>query len=130
MKELEKFLGVLSDGMRTLAQGVESLAGKVDELAKTYRSPAKPRTRQPPRKPAKKSPKQTPVSTAKPVTATDAILAVIKRHKKGVARGPHQAGSRNLRLCCLRRPGRAASLGSLGSGRTGLSEVVACLEAG
>lgn len=84
MKELEKFLSVLSDGMRTLAQGVESLAGKVDELSKTYRSPAKPDTRQTTRKPARKSPKQTRASTAKSETAAEKVLAVIKRHKKGV----------------------------------------------
>ena len=83
MKELEKFLNVLSDGMRTLAQGVEGLAGKVDELAKTYNASTKPQ----PRKTAKKPtppPKQPVKSTTKPETATDAVLVVIKRHKKGV----------------------------------------------
>lgn len=84
MKELEKFLKVLSDGMRTLAQGVEGLALKVDELAEAQSTPPKPTPRKTTKKSPKKAPKKTPKSTAKQGTATDAVLAIIKRSKKGV----------------------------------------------
>ncbi len=84
MKELEKFLKVLSDGMRTLAQGVEGLAVKVDELAKTQSTPPKPAPRKKTKKSPKKTPKQASKFTAKQGTSTDAVLAIIKRSKKGV----------------------------------------------
>ena len=83
MKELEKFLKVLSDGMRTLAQGVEGLAVKVDELSKAQSTPPKPAPRKTTKKSSKKSPKQTSKSTAKQDTSADAVLAIIKRYKKG-----------------------------------------------
>ena len=83
MKELEKFLKVLSDGMRTLAQGVEGLAVKVDELASTQSPPTKPPPRKSTEESSKMAPKKTSTSTAQG-TATDAVLAVIKRSKKGV----------------------------------------------
>lgn len=84
MKELEKFLKVLSDGMRTLAQGVEGLAIKVDELSKAQSSPPKPASRKTTKKPPKKSPRKPSKSTAQQGTATDMVLAIIKRSKKGV----------------------------------------------
>ena len=84
MKELEKFLKVLSDGMRTLAQGVEGLAVKVDELAKAQSTPPKPAPRKTTKKSSKKVPKKASKSTAKQGTSTDAVLAIIKRSKKGV----------------------------------------------
>ncbi len=83
MKELEKFLKVLSDGMRTLAQGVEGLAVKVDELAKSQGTPPKPAPRKTTKKSSKKAPKKTSKSTAKQGTSADAVLAIIKRYKKG-----------------------------------------------
>ena len=84
MKELEKFLKVLSDGMRTLAQGVEGLAVKVDELAKAQSTQPKPPPRKRTKATPKRAPKKSPKSTAKQGTATDAVLAIIKRSKKGV----------------------------------------------
>ena len=84
MKELEKFLKVLSDGMRTLSQGVESLAVKVDELAKAQSTPPKPAPRKTTKKSSKKAPKKTSKTTAKQATSADAVLAIIKRFKKGV----------------------------------------------
>ncbi len=84
MKELEKFLKVLSDGMRTLAQGVEGLAVKVDELAKAKSTPPKPPLRKKTKTTPKGPPKKSPKSTAKQGTANDAVLAIIKRSKKGV----------------------------------------------
>jgi len=84
MKELEKFLKVLSDGMRTLAQGVEGLALKVDELANAQSTPPKPAPRKTTETSPKKAPKKQTKSTAKQGTATDAVLAIIKRYKKGV----------------------------------------------
>ena len=84
MKELEKFLNVLSDGMRTLAQGVEGLAVKVDELAKAQGTPPKPAPRKRTKATPKRAPKKSPKSTAKQGTATDTVLSIIKRYKKGV----------------------------------------------
>ena len=84
MKELEKFLKVLSEGMRTLAQGVEGLAVKVDELANTQSPSPKPAPRKTTQKAPPKPSKQTSKSSAKQGTATDAVLTIIKRYKKGV----------------------------------------------
>ena len=83
MKELDKFLKVLSDGMRTLAQGVEGLAEKVDELANTQSWPTGPAPKKTTRESSKKTPKPTS-NSASQITASDAVLAVIKRSKKGV----------------------------------------------
>ncbi len=84
MRELEKFLNVLSDGMRTLAQGVEGLAVKVDELAKAQGTTPKAAPRKKTKATPKRAPKKTSKSNAKQGTATDAVLAIIKRYKKGV----------------------------------------------
>ena len=35
MKELQSVLSIVSDGLKTLAKGVEAIAEKVDEVAKS-----------------------------------------------------------------------------------------------
>ena len=35
MKELQNVLNIVSDGLKTLAKGVEAIAEKVDEVAKS-----------------------------------------------------------------------------------------------
>ena len=99
MKDLEKYLKVLSDGMKTLAKGFESVAERVDKLAKTggveepapnksQRTTAKNTQRKPvkrstPAKAAKTAKKVAP-QKAKASTATDDVYQIIGRHKNGV----------------------------------------------
>jgi len=102
MKDLEKYLKVLSDGMKTLAKGFESVAEKVDKLAKTgnaveptpqqSRDTNVTKTRRTQRKhgkgPATKSASKTAKSVspqkAKAPTATDTVYQIISRYKNGV----------------------------------------------
>lgn len=99
MKDLEKYLKVLSDGMKTLAKGFESVAEKVDRLAKTEEAvKAAPQRSQgttakkTPRKPGKRPASPKPTKTAKKVTpqkskaptATDIVYQIIARYKNGV----------------------------------------------
>lgn len=99
MKDLEKYLKVLSDGMKTLAKGFESVAEKVDKLAKTEdvvkpapkkssKTTAKKTTRKPVRKSAPKKASRTPRKTSPPKakvpTATEKVYQIISRYKNGV----------------------------------------------
>ncbi len=90
MKELQNMLKIVSDGLKTLAKGVEAIAEKVDEVAK-FQSPVKPRRKRPPTaakkaKTVKRSVKKAPKKkTAKQVTASDTVLKIIGRSKKGVS---------------------------------------------
>ena len=87
MKDLEKFLKVLSEGMKTLAKGVETIADKVDALAK-----AQTVSKQPTKPAAKSAAETTPKpprsnrkpSTGKPTTATESVYQLINRSKMGV----------------------------------------------
>ena len=98
MKDLEKYLKVLSEGMKTLAKGFESVADKVDKLAKTQeevkpapkkssKTTAKKATRKPVGKSA--SPKKTKTAgkvsspKAKAPTATEEVYRIISRYKNG-----------------------------------------------
>ena len=105
MKELETVLKVISEGMRTLAGGVATLAEKVDEVAKNQAQQRKTRPAAPTEakagagkaaaanKPAQKAKK---ASTAKrpaeakktassSATTTTAVLNAIGNTKKGVS---------------------------------------------
>ncbi|MBW1695038.1 MAG: hypothetical protein JRJ41_13035 [Deltaproteobacteria bacterium] len=104
MKELDVFLKTVVDGMKVMAQGVESLAEKLhgiakarlDEKAKTKparKTPAKPKKvveKKPvkkvvAKKPEKKVAKAVKKTVAKkPVTAVDTVLGIINTSKKGV----------------------------------------------
>jgi predicted Rossmann fold nucleotide-binding protein DprA/Smf involved in DNA uptake len=89
MKELDVFLKTVVDGMKVMAQGVESLAEKLDGIAKARleeKAKAKP-ARKAPAKPKKKVAKKAakkPVAK-KPVTAVGTVLKIINRSKKGVS---------------------------------------------
>ena len=89
MKELDVFLKTVVDGMKVMAQGVESLAEKLDGIAKARleeKAKAKP-ARKAPVKPKKKVAKKAakkPVAK-KPVTAVGTVLKIINRSKKGVS---------------------------------------------
>jgi len=97
MKELDVVLKTVVDGMKVMAQGVESLAEKLEGIAKARldeKAKAKP-ARKTPAKPKKKIAKKTVQKTVakkavkkavtkKPVTAVDTVLKIINKSKKGV----------------------------------------------
>ena len=88
MKELDVFLKTVVDGMKVMAQGVESLAEKLDGIAKARldeKAKAKPARKvpEPKKKVAKKAVKKT--AAKKPATAVDTVLKIINRSKKGVS---------------------------------------------
>jgi len=96
MKEMQTLLKMVSDGLKTLAQGVEAIAEKVDEAAKT-KSAGKVKTKKQPA-PAKKAKTVTKKTKApkkpaakvvskkavKSTTAVDTVLQLIGSSKKGV----------------------------------------------
>ena len=89
MKEVQSLLKIVADGLKTLAQGVEAIADKVDEAAKT-KVPAKPRGKKPSTvakkaKVAKKPvPKPTRGKVKKTATAAESVLNVISSSKTGI----------------------------------------------
>ncbi len=88
MKELDVFLKNVVAGMKAMAQGVESLAEKLDGIAKDRldeKAKAKPARKAPEakKKVAKKVVKKT--AAKKPATAADTVFKVISRSKKGVS---------------------------------------------
>jgi len=101
MKELDVVIKTVVDGLRTIAQGVEKIAEKLEDSvpkekpkakpkrkasAKPVRkAPAKPKKTTAKKAPAKKAPaKKAAKNTKQSATAADAVLAVISRSKKGV----------------------------------------------
>jgi len=86
MKELESFLKIVVEGLRTLAKGVNAIADRLDEIAKP--PAAKPKRKAARKGPAKSSKaatrkKATPKGKSR-ITAADTVLSAIKRSKKGV----------------------------------------------
>ena len=79
MKEFDVALKAVAEGLRTMAQGMEKIAEKIEESTPKKQAKAKP-VRKAKKAPAKKTAKK----TAKTGTASDAVLAVINRSKKGV----------------------------------------------
>jgi len=90
MKELQSVLNIVSDGLKTLAKGVEAIAEKVDEGAKSQGVVKPKRKKQSTatkkvkavKKTAQKATKKKEV---KPATDGDKVLAIIGRSKKGVS---------------------------------------------
>ena len=89
MKELQSVLNIVSDGLKTLAKGVEAIAEKVDEVAKSQgivkpkRKPSTPTKKvKAVKKPAQKAAKQKEI---KPATDADKVLAIIGRSKNGAS---------------------------------------------
>ena len=92
MKEVQSLLKLVSDGLKTLAQGVEAIADKVDEASKAKGRSARKATAQKaaaPPKPAaqvkKTAAKASAKKTAKPATAVDTVLTIISRSAEGVS---------------------------------------------
>ena len=91
MKELQNVLNIVSDGLKTLAKGVEAIAEKVDEVAKSQGF-VKPKEKQPStttkkgtaeKKPAQKAAKKK--KEVKPATDADKVLGIIGRSKNGAS---------------------------------------------
>jgi hypothetical protein len=88
MKEVQKLLKMVADGLKTLAQGVEAIAEKVDETAKTKSTgQAESKKQSTPVKTPKPVKKATPKvgrkKAAKPATAVDTVLNIISSSSKG-----------------------------------------------
>ena len=86
MKELQSVLNIVSDGLKTLAKGVEAIAEKVEEASKSQ-GVVKPEKKRPSTsakkvKTAKKPAKKKSVTSE---TDTDKVLVIIGRSKKGVS---------------------------------------------
>jgi len=90
MKELQSVLNIVSDGLKTLAKGVEAIAEKVDEVAKSQGvvqpTRKKPSTATKKVKAVKKS-AQKPAKKKEVKSATDAdkVLAIIGHSKNGAS---------------------------------------------
>ena len=86
MKELQSVLSIVSDGLKTLAKGVEAIAEKVDEVSKSQGA-VKPKTakRSASTGKVKAGKKASKKKTATAATDTDKVLALIGRSKKGVS---------------------------------------------
>ncbi len=90
MKELQSVLNIVSDGLKTLAKGVEAIAEKVDEVAKsqglTEQKSKKSSAATAKMKTAGKSAQKTAKKKAGgPETDTDKVLKIIGRYKKGAS---------------------------------------------
>jgi hypothetical protein len=90
MKDLQSVLNMVSDGLKTLAKGVEAIAEKVDEVAASQ-AVVKPQKKKPSTatkkvKAVKKSaPKAAQKKEVKPATDADTVLGIIGRSKKGAS---------------------------------------------
>ena len=90
VKEIQTLLKIMSDGLKTLAHGVEALAERVDEAAtpqgKVQPTKKKPAATASKRKASKKPVKKTTTKTrVKKMTAADSVLRIISKSKKGVS---------------------------------------------
>ena len=85
MKEIDVFLKTVVEGMKATAQGIETLADKLNTIAKSRfddkvqaksarKSPAKPK-----RSACKKA------APKGPITAAETVLKIIRRSRKGVS---------------------------------------------
>ena len=90
MKELQSVLNIVSDGLKTLAKGVEAIAEKVDEVA-TSQGAVKPKRKKQSiatkkvkavKKPVQKATKKKEVKSA---TDADKVLGIISRSKNGAS---------------------------------------------
>jgi hypothetical protein len=105
MKEVKRLLKMVSEGLKTLAQGVEAMAEKVDNGTNTKNDAAPQSIKQsePPKsfkgetkaateakKPAPKAAKQ---KAAKPASAMDTVLNIIDSSKTGINSAAIKKGS-------------------------------------
>ena len=124
MKELEVVIKTVVDGLRSIAQGVEKIAEKLEDSAPKGKAKAKP-VRKAKTKPAPKpkkaaakkaSPKKAAPKKA-PATAANTVLAIVNRSKKGVnsATLAERTGFDNKKIANivfkLRKQGKIKSVG-------------------
>ena len=83
MKEFDVALKAVADGLRTIAQGMEKIAEKLEDSTPQKQAKAKTKAKSA-RKKAAAKPKKKPAKKAVKETAADTVFAVIKRSKKGV----------------------------------------------
>jgi hypothetical protein len=96
MKEVKRLLKIVSEGLKTLAQGVEAMAEKVDDGTNTKSAATPQNTKQSvslksfqgETKAAKEAKKPTPKAAkqkaAKPATAMDTVLNIIGSSETGI----------------------------------------------
>jgi len=84
MKELDVFLKTVANGMKTMAVSIESLAEKLDALAKVQYGEKLKRRKKSPTRPRKKTAKKVASKKEKTITAVDTVFRIIKRSRKGV----------------------------------------------
>lgn len=88
MKEIQSLLKIVSDGLKTIAQRVEAISGKINEIAKSQsgKKPqvAKGRPAAPLKKVAKKTAKAPKKKAATAPTAAETVFKIVSRSKKGV----------------------------------------------
>jgi len=84
MKEIDVFLKTVADGMKTMAVSIESLAEKLDMLAKAQYGEKLKRRKKSPARPRKKTAQKAAPKKGKTTTAADTVFRVVKRSRKGV----------------------------------------------
>lgn len=87
MRDVEKFLRILSEGMKTLAKGVETAAERVDALARSQATEEKKnegRRRPDPETVEPGEEAGTGLEVPKGQTASETVLQIISRSRKGV----------------------------------------------
>ena len=96
MKEVQRLLKFVSDGLKFLAQGVEAIAEKMDDSAKTKNTGKAEPDKQPvpektdktvdikPKTAQRATPKVDRKKAVKPATATSTVLDIISRSPEGV----------------------------------------------
>ena len=83
MKEFDVALKAVAEGLRTIAQGIEKRAEKLEDSVPKGKAKSKP-ARKAAAKPKKSAPKKAPAKKTAKKTAADAVLAIVNRSKKGV----------------------------------------------
>jgi len=89
MKEIQSLLKIVSDGLKVIAQGIEAVSGKVDEIAKSQ-TVEKPKGKKPApaavkSKKAGKTAAKAPAKKAAPAaTAGESVLKIISESQQGV----------------------------------------------
>jgi len=85
MKEIDVFLKSVVEGMKATAKGIESLAGKLDTIAKSRAdSMVKAKSARKAQSKPKKSVAEKAASK-KSITAAETVLKIISRSKKGIS---------------------------------------------
>ena len=89
MKEVQALLKIVADGLKTLAQGVEAIAEKVDNTGGTKSSPqpglkVKTPAAQKTKRLKKAAPAAAEKKAVKSPTAAETVLTIISRAKKGM----------------------------------------------